>query len=75
MVGHRIASLLKASPEGEGFHPSQTGTLSISGDYVRTIDYKIRNDRIGAKVAIFVLDTASLRIPWETVSNSAWRES
>jgi hypothetical protein len=27
MAGHRIASLLKASPEGEGFHPSQTETL------------------------------------------------
>jgi mannose-6-phosphate isomerase-like protein (cupin superfamily) len=58
MVGHRIASLLKASPEGEGFHPSQTGTLSISGDYVRTIDYKIRNDRIGAKIASAVVEWA-----------------
>src|SRR2546425_13227838 len=28
MAGHRIASLLKASPEGEGIHPSQIGTLS-----------------------------------------------
>jgi hypothetical protein len=28
MAGHRIASLLKASPEGEGFHPSQAVTLS-----------------------------------------------
>src|SRR2546428_9463654 len=30
MAGHRIASLLKASPEGEGFHPSQTVTLKLS---------------------------------------------
>src|ERR1700716_3950299 len=27
MAGHRIASLLKASPKGEGFHPSQRETL------------------------------------------------
>jgi hypothetical protein len=26
---HRIASLLKASPEGEGFHPSQIDTLKL----------------------------------------------
>src|SRR2546426_10817553 len=41
MAGHRIASLLKASPEGEGFHPSQTVTLSsrrkaLSADATRT---------------------------------------
>src|SRR5215472_8738631 len=28
MAAHRIASLLKASPEGEGVHPSQSATLS-----------------------------------------------
>jgi hypothetical protein len=27
MAGHRIASLLKASPEGEGVHPSPNATL------------------------------------------------
>jgi len=29
MGADRIASLLKASPEGEGIHPSQMGTLRI----------------------------------------------
>jgi Cu+-exporting ATPase len=34
MAGHRIASLLKASPEGEGFHPSQIETLSSAEQVV-----------------------------------------
>jgi hypothetical protein len=34
MAAHRIASLLKASPEGEGVHPSQNVTLKVSG-YLR----------------------------------------
>jgi hypothetical protein len=29
-AAHRIASLLKASPEGEGVHPSQNVTLKPS---------------------------------------------
>ena len=29
-AGHRIASLLKASPKGEGIHPSQSVTLRIN---------------------------------------------
>jgi hypothetical protein len=28
-AAHRIASLLKASPEGEGVHPSQNVTLNL----------------------------------------------
>jgi hypothetical protein len=35
MAGHRIASLLKASPKGEGFHPSQTVTLRGGKSNVR----------------------------------------
>src|SRR5262245_18966441 len=31
MAAHRIASLLKASPEGEGVHPSQNATLKGAG--------------------------------------------
>src|SRR2546422_6498674 len=38
MAGHRIASLLKASPEGEGFHPSQTVTLRLGARPVDSDD-------------------------------------
>ena len=37
-------SLLKASPEGEGFHPSQTGTLRFSLDIVEVDVRKSADD-------------------------------
>jgi hypothetical protein len=51
MAGHRIASLLKASPEGEGFHPSQTGTLRKK--------IRVFSSRFAARNADVVLPMAS----------------
>src|SRR6266487_4945211 len=43
MAGHRIASLLKASPKGEGFHPSQTVTLIAATDRLAGVEADLLN--------------------------------
>jgi hypothetical protein len=56
MVGQRIASLLKASPKGEGFHPSQTVTVSIGfPDRPELVDEEVANVAKSGQAALDVI--------------------
>ena len=68
MVGHRIASPLKASPKGEGVHPSPSATLrAVMGG----VELDLRDAAIEAPPATIettiVMGGAEIKVPgdWE----------